>query len=253
MASATRVDGIVAFANAGENLQPAATAPVEARPQGSADARPALAADRCACWAPALSIEPWMSPAGRATVAFARVAVVAGRVAGAFVGTRCGAGGVGSASSAICAPSAAAGRLGCSIGGLLGGLLLVSAPGAACMALFFDRCGCCYSLVGRSCHKIERAASVATTEPVLGPEARPAPAAHSGPKPLSEASEACKEELRSNDHSFGASFLTRSCLSYSSSARGERVPNITEEAAPTRPRREAEGLWAAQDRCQYFH
>ena len=46
MASATRVDGIVAFANAGENLQPAATAAVEARPQGNADARPALAADR---------------------------------------------------------------------------------------------------------------------------------------------------------------------------------------------------------------
>ena len=153
------------MAKAGENLEPARTAAVDAAPQGSADAKPALAADRCARWAPALSIEPWMSPAGRAAVAVARVAVVAGRVAGAFVGTRGGAERVGSASTATGAPSAAAGRLACSIDGLLGGpILLVSAPGAACMAPFVDQCGGCCSLVGSSCHKIERAASVATTE-----------------------------------------------------------------------------------------
>ena len=110
MASATRVDGIVAFANAGENLQPAATAAVEARPQGSAEARPALAADRCACWAPALSIEPWMSP-GRVARRGAVAVAVAGRVAGAFVGTRGGAGGVGGASTATGAGIAAGGRL----------------------------------------------------------------------------------------------------------------------------------------------
>ena len=235
MASATRVDGIVAFANAGENLQPAATAAVEARPQGNADARPALAADRCACWAPALSIEPWISP-GR--VARRVVAVALGRVAVAFFGTRggaagvgrvsSGAAGVGSASTATGAAIAAAGRLGCSIDGLLGGpLLLVSAPGAACMAPFVNQCGGCCSLVGTCCHKIERAASVATTESLemdLGPEERPAPAARSSPKSPSEACEAYKEERRLNDHLFGASFLIRSCLSHSSSARWGRVP-----------------------------
>ena len=109
MASATRVDGIVAFANAGENLQPAATAAVEARPQGNADARPALAADRCACWAPALSIEPWMSP-GRGGVRVRGTVVVAGRGA-VVVGTRRGAGGVGGASTATGAGIAAGGRL----------------------------------------------------------------------------------------------------------------------------------------------
>ena len=111
MASATRVDGIVAFANAGENLQPAATAAVEARPQGNADARPALAADRCACWAPALSIEPWMSPAGRWPVTVRVTVAGAGRAAGAFVRTRRGAGGVGGASTATGAGIAAGGRL----------------------------------------------------------------------------------------------------------------------------------------------
>ena len=158
MASATRADGDVAFAKPGENLYPAATAAVETAPHGNAEAKPALAADRCACWAPALSIEPWMSPAGRATVAFARVAVVAGRVAGAVVGTR-GVGGASTATGAgiaaggrladqgadgaICwrsiddgwlLPADAGGRLGCSVDGLLGGpILLVSAPGAARM------------------------------------------------------------------------------------------------------------------------
>ena len=118
MASATRVDGIVAFANAGENLQPAATAAVEARPQGNADARPALAADVVACWARALSIDPWMSLVVRLAVAFAaRVAVagtgcVAGRGAVVVV-TRRGAGGVGNASRATGAAIAAAGRLVC--------------------------------------------------------------------------------------------------------------------------------------------
>ena len=136
MASATRVDGIVAFANAGENLQPAATAAVEARPQGSADARPALAADRCACWAPALSIEPWMSPLAGA-----------GRVA-ADVRTRRGAAGVGSASGAtgaaivlggplVCWRSIdgwllpdAGGRLGCSIDCWLGGPIIDCSVGS---------------------------------------------------------------------------------------------------------------------------
>ena len=111
MASATRADGDVAFAKAGENLEPAATAAVEARPQGSAEARPALAADVVACWARALSIDPWMSPAGRWPVTVRVAVAVAGRVAVAFVRTRGGAGGVGGASTATGAGIAAGGRL----------------------------------------------------------------------------------------------------------------------------------------------
>ena len=99
MASATRADGDVAFAKAGENLEPAATAAVEARPQGNAEAKPALAADVVACWARALSIDPWMSRAGR--------------VAAAFVGTRRGAAGVGSASGATGAAIVLGGPLVC--------------------------------------------------------------------------------------------------------------------------------------------
>ena len=176
--------------DAGENLEPARTAAVDAAPQGSADAKPALAADLCARWAPALSIEPWMSPAGRAVAA--RVAG-AGRVAAAFVGTRGGAVGVGSASTATGAASAAAGGLACSIGGLLGGLLLVSAPGAACMTPFVDQCGGCCSLVGSSCHKIERAASVATTESLVWARDATGPSRIHRSKPLRDASEAPKE------------------------------------------------------------
>ena len=230
MASATRADGDVAFAKAGENLEPAATAAVEARPQGNAEARPALAADRCACCALALSIEPWMSPLAGRVVAVAlagRFAVAgAGRVA-VVVGTRGGAGGVGGASTAtgagiaaggrladqgadgaICwrsidgwlLPADAGGRLGCSVDGLLGGpILLVSAPGAACMVPFIDQCGGCCSLVGTCCHKIERAASVATAEGWTLARGASGPSRTQRSKPPSDASEARLVALLSNE------------------------------------------------------
>ena len=109
----------------------------------------------------------------------------------------------------------------------------------------------CSALINASCQR--RAASHACQRAALDFLGSTGPSRTQRCKQLREASEACKEERRLNDHSFGASFLTRSCLSYSSSNRWGRVPNITEEAAPTRPRREPEGLEAAKDRGQYFH
>ena len=231
MASATRVDGIVAFANAGENLQPAATAAVEARPQGNAEARPALAADRCACWAPALSIEPWMSP-GRVARRGAVAVAVAGCVAGAFVGTRGGAGGVGGASTATGAGIAAGGRLVCfrtlhgwlgaicwrsTDGWLLGCPITDVAPGAArklrSLINATARVQCLNQCVAASSGQ-PRWPGEQPSE-LLGSTGRSRTQCSKAP---SEASEACREGLRSNEHACGASFLTRtrSCLSYSS-------------------------------------
>ena len=174
MASATRADGDVAFANAGENFQPAPTAAVEARPQGNAEAKPALAADRCACWAPALSIEPWMSPGRVARRVVAVAVALAGRVAGAVVRTRGGAGEVGGASTATGAGIAAAGRLAdhgadgaiCwrSIDGwLLGGPITDVAPGAARKFRSLTNATARVQSLNQ-CVAQRRAASVATTE-----------------------------------------------------------------------------------------
>ena len=228
MASATRVDGIVAFANAGENLQPAATAAVEARPQGNAEAKPALAADRCACWAPALSIEPWMSPGRVARRVVAVAVALAGRVAGAVVRTRGGAGEVGGASTATGAGIAAGGRLAdqgadgaiCwrSIDGwLLGCPITDVAPGAArklrSLINATARVQCLNQCVAASSGQ-PRWPGEQPSE-LLGSTGRSRTQCSKAP---SEASEACREGLRSNEHACGASFLTRtrSCLSYSS-------------------------------------
>ena len=201
MASATRADGDVAFANAGENLEPAATAAVEARPQGNADARPALAADRCACWALALSIEPWMS-----LLAAGRVVIVAlvGRVAVVFFGTRGGAAGVGSVSTATGAGIAAGGRLAdqgadgaiCwrSIDGwLLGAPITDAAPGAARKFRSLTNATARVQCLNQ-CVASRRAASHAGSQ-----RACPQDVGSTGPsrtqrsKPLSDASEAPKE------------------------------------------------------------
>ena len=205
-----------------------------------------------------------MSP-GRVARRGAVAVAVAGRVAGAFVGTRGGAAGVGGASTATGAGIAAGGRLAdqgadgaicwrSTDGWLLGGAITDVAPGAArklrSLINATARVQCLNQCVAASSGQPRWPTQRAMD---FGPETRPAPAAHSGPNRPARPPRRTREELRLNDHSFGASFLTRSCLSYSSSARWERVPNISEEAAPTRPRREAEGLWAAQDRCQSFH
>ena len=216
MASATRVDGIVAFANAGENLQPAATAAVEARPQGNAEARPALAADRCACWAPALSIEPWMSP-GRVARRGAVAVAVAGCVAGAFVGTRGGAGGVGGASTATGAGIAAGGRLAdqgadgaiCwrSIDGwLLGGPIIDCSVGSPHNSTsgrsVINAAARVINAATKSCVRAASVASGLRGEPATF-WARPAPASRQESRPPSDASEARLVALLSNERSCG--------------------------------------------------
>ena len=164
----------------------------------------------------------------------ARVAVVAGRVAGAFAGTRGGAGGVGGASTAtgagiaaggrladqgadgaICWRSidgwllpSAGGRLGCSTDGwLLGCPIAAVAPGAARKFRSLTNATARVQSLNQCVAPASRPATLAHGQRAARDFwARPAPATHSGPKPLSEASEACKEELRLNEHGSGRAF-----------------------------------------------
>ena len=134
-----------------------------------------------------------------------------------------------------------------SIDGLLGGPSLMPRPGQPQVS-FVDQCYCSRAVP----QSMRRAAS--RGQPRRQPESLP-PCGATGPS-RTQRCESKRRRAPKEGTSFKLTFVQgelfdKELLVMALGPRGT-VPNTTEET-PTRPRREAEGLWAAQDRCQYFH
>ena len=268
IASATRADGDVAFAKPGENLEPAATAAVEARTPrqrgGKAGARGGplrLLGARALHRALDVAVLGASRRRGRAVSRWPRRrsgrrdARGAGGVGGASTATGAGIAAGGrladqGADGAICwrsidgwLPPDAADRLGCSIDGwLLCGPITDAAPGEAARFVV-DQC-CVRAVLNQCVAPASRGQPwrfMAREQPATFGLDRPRPPAAVQKPPAAPRARLGRTSFQTIIRS--GELLTRSCLSYRRPA-GNECP-INRGGCPHAPRREAEGLWAA--------